>query len=252
MRRTLILPGSSVHSGSPCDQRRAKSSPSALRVGRLQARDDRRQQPGRVVEQRQRLDVGVEVRRDRRAQRQRVRVEVREAPQIVERHRRQRRGQLAQLLRRRVQAAALVGRADDEHAHVARARRGDRGQVVLEQVVGVQVDVVEPVRLDDVDQEARRRVRREADVPDAPGAAKLVRHLEAAAGAQRQRRRSRASSARAATAGRSCRRPATRRIPRAAPRTSAAASWGRSFVCSTNALRGWRASALPSCCSLVP
>ena len=65
--------------------------------------------------------------------------------EIVERHRRQRRGQLAQLVRRRVQPAALVGRADDEHAHVALARRRDRGQVVLEQVVGVQVDVVEPI-----------------------------------------------------------------------------------------------------------
>ena len=35
-------------------------------------------------------------------------------------------------------------------------------------------------------EQARRRVRREPDVADAPGAAKLLRHLPAAAGAQRQ------------------------------------------------------------------
>ena len=69
--------------------------------------------------------------------------------EIVERHRRQRRGQRPQLVRRRVQPPALVGRADDEHAHVALARGGDRGQVVLEEVVGVQVDVVEAIGADE-------------------------------------------------------------------------------------------------------
>jgi len=33
---------------------------------------------------------------------------------------------------------------------------------------------------------------------------------------------------------------------------AARSAFGRSFVCSTKALRGWRASALPSCASLVP
>ena len=179
MRRTLILPGSSVHSGRPCAQRRAKSAPSASAYAASSRATIGGSSAGRVVEQRQRLDVGVEVRRNapRPATACATSMFV-EAPQIVERHRRQRRGQLAQLVRRRVQPPALVGRADDEHAHVARARRRDRGQVVLEQVVGVQVDVVEPVGRDDVEQQARRRVRREADVADAPGAAEPVRHLD--------------------------------------------------------------------------
>ena len=186
MRRTFTLPGISVHSGRPCDQRRAKSAPSASAYAASSRATIGGSSAGARSSRASASTCASKSDGDRRAQRQRVDVHVRQAPQIVERQRRQRRGQRAQLVRRRVQPPALVGRADDEHAHVALARRRDRGQVVLEEVVGVQVHVVEAIRADGVDEQARRRVRREADVADAPGAAELLRHLPAAAGAQGQ------------------------------------------------------------------
>ncbi len=141
---------------------------------------------GDVVVIFQRLDVFVEIRRPRRAATQRVHFRPREAVKVVEHHRRQRRAQVDQLLRRLVKFAALVVRADDEHAHVALARRHDGRPVEVVDEIPVEVDVIEFVRGDGVQDDVRGRVGGKADEPDAAFALEFARGGEAAVLSQRE------------------------------------------------------------------
>ena len=58
-------------------------------------------------------------------------------------HRRERRAQIDQLLRRGIEFSAFVIRADDEDAHVPRVRGLDRRPVQVVDEIPVDIDVIE-------------------------------------------------------------------------------------------------------------
>jgi len=115
----------------------------------------------------QRLNVLVKIARFAGAAAQSVDFPAREAVQVIELHRRQRRAKPDHFFRWLIQFAALVVRADDEHAHIAFRRRLHRvpGERIDE--IPVQVHVIELARLDRADDHPRHGVRREPDEPHA-------------------------------------------------------------------------------------
>ncbi len=109
----------------------------------------------------------------------------REAEQVVEGHRREGGAEPAELVRRGVEVAALVVRADDQHAEVPPRRGLDgRPRVGLNEVP-VEVHVVELTGLDRTDDDRHRAVGGEAHKPAAPVALKAAGAVQHAAAAQR-------------------------------------------------------------------
>src|SRR5947207_15296814 len=91
----------------------------------------------------ERLDVFVEITRPRRAATERMHFRSREAIEVVELHRRQRRAQVHQLFRRGVQFSALVIRADDEVPEVPLTGGLDCRPVQVIDVIPMDVDDIE-------------------------------------------------------------------------------------------------------------
>ena len=83
-------------------------------------------------------------------------------------------------MRRFVELAAFVVRADDEHAHVARAGRLDRRPVQVVDEIPVQVDVIELAAVDRLEDDVGGGVGGEAEEADAALLLELARRGHAA------------------------------------------------------------------------
>ena len=133
----------------------------------------------------QRRDVLVKIRRLGHAAAQGVHLRPVQAIKVVELHRRERGGERLDLFAGLLQFAALVVRADDEHAHVQFVRGGHGGPVQVVDEIPVQVDVIEFAAVHRLQNDVCGGVRGKADEPAAALPLQLPRRLQAAARLQR-------------------------------------------------------------------
>ena len=158
--------------------------PESGAAGGIQPLQDRRQQLSGPREQGHGLQVEVQIFGAGCSDADRVNAGGAEAEEIVEHDRVERRAQLAQPLRGRVEVATLVGGADHEHAHVVGGGGLDGGLVLLLDVIPVQVEIIEAVGVDRLQDHGQRRMGGEADRTDAALLPPALSHRQAAVGPQ--------------------------------------------------------------------
>ena len=174
-----VLPGGQalVPAGKP-------GLPQGLDAGPLQALQHRWQDLRSLGQQVNRLQVQVEIAGLRRANTDRVHPRPAQAEQVVDDDRMQGGAELQQALGGVVQVAALVGGADQEHAHVVAVGSGNRRSVVLADQVPVQVDEIETVAGNRLQDQGQGGMGGKAHRTDPPLVLPAPGHLQAATGAQ--------------------------------------------------------------------